>query len=393
MTGTDNSHSFLSRRRHILTAVMIGMFIFILDLQLPLGVADGVLYVALVLIGLRVKTRRFIFWAAAFGTALTLAGFFLSPPGGEFWKVLANRALAVITIWITAYLCLWQIRAGKKLQSAYENLEEKVRERTARLDQTLGLLSREKESVQLQKDIAVASNQTHTLENALQYGLRRVCEHARWPVGHVYLPSKTSTVGLISSGIWFTKDPKRFATLKNITENTVLKVGEGLPGRVLESGQPTWIMDVTQDANFPRAKLVQNIGVKAGFAFPILIGKEVAGVMEFFSSGAAEPDEQMLEIMGQVGTQLGRVMERERAEEAHANLLKSLRERIKELTSMYSVANLVGTSRTMKEVLQKVGSYIVPRYAVSRTDPCQSQLSRRYVFPRALRGNPVETLT
>jgi signal transduction histidine kinase len=72
---------------------------------------------------------------------------------------------------------------------------------------------------------------------------------------------------------------------------------------------------VTKDPNFPRASLAKNIGVKAGFAFPILIGDEIVGVMEFFSSEAVEPDGKLLEIMTQVGTQLGRVLERKRAEE------------------------------------------------------------------------------
>ncbi|NIP99891.1 MAG: hypothetical protein GWM98_05445 [Nitrospinaceae bacterium] len=40
--------------------------------------------------------------------------------------------------------------------------------------------------------------------------------------------------------------------------------------------------------------------------------------MEFFSSEAAEPKEELLEIMGHIGTQLGRVIERQRAEDEDA---------------------------------------------------------------------------
>ena len=57
-------------------------FIFLMDLFVPLGVADGMLYVVLVLGGLLVGERRLILGGAILGTALIVAGLFLSPPDG-----------------------------------------------------------------------------------------------------------------------------------------------------------------------------------------------------------------------------------------------------------------------------------------------------------------------
>ncbi len=48
----------------------------------------------------------------------------------------------------------------------------------------------------------------------------------------------------------------------------------------------------------------------------MLVGREVAGVLEFFSDRPLSPDGALLEAMANVGTQLGRVVERERAAEA-----------------------------------------------------------------------------
>jgi PAS domain S-box-containing protein len=79
-------------------------------------------------------------------------------------------------------------------------------------------------------------------------------------------------------------------------------------------GKPARIMDVTREDNVPRAQLARNIGVKAAFGFPVVAGSEVVGVLEFFSPEAASPDEPLLEVMAHVGTQLGRVAERRRAE-------------------------------------------------------------------------------
>ena len=93
-------------------------------------------------------------------------------------------------------------------------------------------------------------------------------------------------------------------------------LGTGLPGRVLEERKPAWIVDVTTDPNFPRFKAAQDTGLRAGFAFPVLVGEEVVAVIEFFSDEPAEPDDAVLTLMAHVGSQLGRVIERQRAEDA-----------------------------------------------------------------------------
>src|SRR5207249_1788864 len=72
-------------------------------------------------------------------------------------------------------------------------------------------------------------------------------------------------------------------------------------------------VDVTQDTNFPRAKQALEVGLRAAFAFPVWAGTEVVAVLEFFSGEAIQPDEALLELMAHVGTQIGRVIERQRA--------------------------------------------------------------------------------
>src|SRR5438128_1542018 len=55
--------------------------------------------------------------------------------------------------------------------------------------------------------------------------------------------------------------------------------GEGLPGRVLESGAAAAIPDLAADDNFPRAPFAAGLGSAA--AVP-LIDHDVVGVFEFF---------------------------------------------------------------------------------------------------------------
>jgi PAS domain S-box-containing protein len=170
--------------------------------------------------------------------------------------------------------------------------------------------------VHLLQKVAVAANEALTVEDAMRTCLNQVCAHTGWPVGHVYVAAGDAVGTLIPTGIWSLKDVERFGTFRQVTERTRLTSGIGLAGRVLASGKPAWIIDVTRDANFPRANLAEDIGVRAGFGFPVLVGKEVVAVLEFFSPEAPEPDDALLDMMVHIGTQLGRVVERTRAEEA-----------------------------------------------------------------------------
>jgi len=84
------------------TAYFWTLFLFlgfvILDFMLPLGVAAGVPYAVAVMASLRTASPRFIVGVTIAGIALTLIGLLMSPDGGESWKVIANRVLAIFVI-------------------------------------------------------------------------------------------------------------------------------------------------------------------------------------------------------------------------------------------------------------------------------------------------------
>ncbi len=176
----------------------------------------------------------------------------------------------------------------------------------------------------LLKAVAIAANEAMTTDEAFQVSLDEICHCTNWPVGHVYFVDEAAKNRLIPSTVWHLKDEVSFKRFKEITQKTDFEIGIGLPGRVLKTGKPAWIVDVTKDENFPRARLARDINVKAGFGFPILVRKEVTAVLEFFSEDAEEPDKPLLDVMAQIGTQLGRVVERKRSEERireHATLI------------------------------------------------------------------------
>lgn len=181
-------------------------------------------------------------------------------------------------------------------------------------------LQQETAYVKLHQEIAAAANESETFEEAMSTCLKLVCSHTNWPVGHVYYVNEAEE--LKPTSIWYFKKPRQFAVFRKITESTILKRGEGLPGRVLAMGKPAWIIDVNKDKNFPRIREAKEVGIKAGIAFPILTREEVVAVIEFFSTVAIQPDESLLRVMAHIGTQLGRVIERIRSEEERLKLTR-----------------------------------------------------------------------
>ncbi len=61
--------------------------------------------------------------------------------------------------------------------------------------------------------------------------------------------------------------------------------GQGLPGRIWETGEPGWIRNVQQDPEFQRSELCRQIDLRGAFGFPVKIGDELVAVLEFFAPG------------------------------------------------------------------------------------------------------------
>jgi PAS domain S-box-containing protein len=177
----------------ILLEGLLAAGIFYLDLSMELGVASGVLYVSLVLAALWAKQKRYVWGAAVVGTLLTILGYWLSPPGGEFWKVVLNRIIAILVIWATAFFCyLFKVNeqgleeAHDKLEDQFKKLakkdaelelfnrqlEEKVDKRTDQLHATNLFLELEvKNNLQAKKELENAHLRLKTIVNAAGVGI------------------------------------------------------------------------------------------------------------------------------------------------------------------------------------------------------------------------------
>ena len=86
--------------------------------------------------------------------------------------------------------------------------------------------------------------------------------------------------------------------------------GAGIPGLVWDRGEALWITDVQEHPQFQRQALARSAGLHTSFSVPIIRRSGVVGIVQFFSRDLRQPDRELLNMFGALGSQVGEFMER-----------------------------------------------------------------------------------
>lgn len=107
---TNPSDMVVPSERLIFIALLSSVLVFILDWLIELGVAMAVLYFFVIWIVSKRQKSNELLTTAVICSLLTIIGYFTSPVGGEIWKVISNRIIALMVIWSTSILCYQNIK-------------------------------------------------------------------------------------------------------------------------------------------------------------------------------------------------------------------------------------------------------------------------------------------
>ena len=165
--------------------------------------------------------------------------------------------------------------------------------------------------------------QSNQLREAAQKIMQSICECIGWDFGGLWSVDPAANV-LRCIEVWQAPNLEAQEFIE-ITRGITFAPGIGLPGRVWSSRKAFWIPDVVEDSNFPRAAIAARSALHGGFAFPIFLGSDVIGVMEFFSRGINSPDDDLLSMFAALGAQIGQFIERERIADQLARYAEDLR--------------------------------------------------------------------
>ncbi len=178
---------------------------------------------------------------------------------------------------------------------------------------------------------------TATLTEVTPRILQAVCENLDWKLGALWIVDK-DTDEICCVEIW--QDPTLIADeFIAVSRQTRYRRNTDFPSHVWANDSALWVMDIADDNRFPRSQIAAKEGLHGAFGFPIWLGQEILGVMEFFSTDIRRPDANLIAVMSTIGSQIGQFVARKRAEEALQQSAAELESRVSKRTAELAAAN------------------------------------------------------
>ncbi len=170
--------------------------------------------------------------------------------------------------------------------------------------------------------------ESENIGDAMPKIIRMVCETFGWDCGAYWSWDKRDRL-LRCSDTWSVNSSKVREFVMLSKRQDFGPKPAGLICRVWSTGEPVWIDDVSREPSFLRASIAAEAGLHGAFAFPIRIGDELCGVLEFFIRNTCQPDAALLRMAQSIGMQIGQFIARTAAQKqirqlAHFDFLTGL---------------------------------------------------------------------
>ena len=206
------------------------------------------------------------------------------------------------------------------------------------------MLQQEMRLAELLHATAAAANDAASTDKAVAACLELVCSRMGWRAGKAVRldgdhPGKAA--------LWYADDPESLSGFRRAIDAAGRPSAVDLLARIAETGKHAWFESLADDA-------AESAGLRTVVVMPVLIRREVVALFCFFVDEALAHDERVVDAMGTVGAQLGRALERDRAERALAHRFADLNAVLDATTEGICLSDLDGQVRYVNTAMEEL---------------------------------------
>ncbi|MDX6707664.1 MAG: hypothetical protein QOI48_3510 [Solirubrobacteraceae bacterium] len=151
--------------------------------------------------------------------------------------------------------------------------------------------------------------QRGTIDETLSAVLRVIGEGMGWAVGSAWMPTRQGLDAQLRCAAFWHAAELDGASFETASRQLRLNAGEGLPGRVWETGHARWVPDVTAEPHSRRADEAQQDGLHTCYLLPVHGRIQVVAVIEFLSAEIRPPDPIALEMLNRLAGQISEFLQ------------------------------------------------------------------------------------
>ncbi len=258
-----------------------------------------------------------------------------------FWETWWFRGLAIASLALLGFAVYWQRVRG--IRSRSQELERQVTSRTrelAALNAIASVVSRSLDTQQILND-----------------AVDKILEVTGLEAGGIYLLQDSASCGGDDGVLRVVAHKGLSAELIEGTDNLV--VGEGFSGRVVQTGEPLVVGDLSTDPRLTRP-VVRESGFRFVAIAPLVSRAVVCGTLFVMTRSETEFTQQDVELLSSIGVQIGVAIENARlfsAEQRRAEQFRLINRVGRELTLIYDVNEVL--SQVTRMIQKAFGYYHV----------------------------------
>src|SRR5207249_572670 len=172
-----------------------------------------------------------------------------------------------------------------------------------------------------------------------------ICQAEEWALGEVWLYDAAASV-LRLDGTWHAPGLRDMHGIELASARLAIRPGVGLVGRVWQRDTPVWIRDLREEEELGWAEYSERFGLRSAVGFPIRARSGVEAVAVLFSQAIREPDEPLLDLLADIGSQIAQIFDRAKAGQVRRALMSieylDLRDQPTIITTLVDITEFVG---------------------------------------------------